>query len=90
MLGIMKDTRYVDETIPFNPGDLLVIFSDGVTEALDANDEEFGQERLITVVRENWGNCAEELIEKIIQAVQLYAGQTPQADDITLVVMRRV
>ncbi|MDZ7291173.1 MAG: SpoIIE family protein phosphatase [candidate division KSB1 bacterium] len=90
MLGIMRDSVFEDEVIPFSPGDLLVIYSDGVTEAVNADDEEFGDKRLITVVRDHWGSSAEELIEKIVQAVKLYAGQTPQADDITLVVMRRV
>jgi sigma-B regulation protein RsbU (phosphoserine phosphatase) len=88
-LGIFQDFPFQEETTPLNPGDLLLVYSDGITEAMNANDEEFGEERLMAVVRENWSVSSSELIEKIVAAVQRHAGDTPQSDDITLVVVKR-
>jgi sigma-B regulation protein RsbU (phosphoserine phosphatase) len=89
LLGIFKDFSFQEEAVSLNAGGLLLIYSDGITEAMNANDEEFGEERLTAVVRGNWGESASELIEKIIQAVKLHARATPQSDDITLVVVKR-
>ncbi|MCH8069271.1 MAG: SpoIIE family protein phosphatase [Candidatus Marinimicrobia bacterium] len=89
VLGFMKDVTYEEEVVPFHPGDVLVIYSDGVTEAMDAKEEEFGEKRLETLVRDNLVLSSGELMEKIISAVQSFAGDTPQYDDITLVVVKR-
>jgi sigma-B regulation protein RsbU (phosphoserine phosphatase) len=89
LLGIFQDFPFQEETTPLNPGDLLLVYSDGITEAMNAKDEEFGEKRLMAVVRENWGDSSSELIEKIVTAVKMHAGDTPQSDDITLVVVKR-
>ncbi|RMD95071.1 MAG: serine/threonine-protein phosphatase, partial [Calditrichaeota bacterium] len=71
------------------PGDLLVIYSDGVTEALNAQDEEFGEANLIDLIRQHKVAPPAELIDKIVQAVSDFVGDMPQSDDITVVAIRR-
>jgi phosphoserine phosphatase RsbU/P len=68
-------------------GDLLVIYTDGVTEAEDASGEEFGEKRLIDTVRKNSGSTPMELLSQIQEAVQKFSGGE-QSDDLTLVVAR--
>ena len=89
VLGIMEDFPYAEEVVSLNVGDILVIYSDGITEAVNGAGELFGEERLINVVSEHRGIPAAKLVERIILAVKTFAGSTPQADDITLIVIKR-
>ena len=68
----------------------MVLYSDGVTEAQDGGGEEFGEERLQAVVREAAGQSADELADRIVAAIDAFAGDAPQFDDITLLVVRRL
>lgn len=89
VLGIMEQFPYEEEAIGIQAGDVLVIYSDGVTEAVNASDEEFGEKKLVNVIEKNRAVSAAELIEKIIAAVRAHTGPTSQADDTTLVVLKR-
>ncbi|MBL7075531.1 SpoIIE family protein phosphatase [candidate division KSB1 bacterium] len=89
VLSFMENFSYDEGVVSFNPGDLLLIYSDGITEAMDAGDEEFGEERLAALVKENMGESASGLIEKVITAVKRHAGDSSQMDDMTLVVIQR-
>jgi sigma-B regulation protein RsbU (phosphoserine phosphatase) len=71
------------------PGDVLVIYSDGVTEARDDRDEEFGESRVTDVVTSGSEDPAESILLKLIETVKAYAGQAAPADDITVVVVKR-
>ena len=73
-----------------HPGDMLVLFSDGVTEAQNADDEEFGEERLAAVLRACAGQPAAVVIERGFAAIDGFAGGAPQFDDITMLVVRRL
>jgi phosphoserine phosphatase RsbU/P len=90
IVGIMPDATYEDITIDFLSGDVLVVYSDGISEAMDSNEEEFGEERLINLVKENRNQAAAELIDTIIKVVNKHAGSEEQMDDMTLVVLKRV
>lgn len=70
------------------PGDLLVVYSDGVTESMDHGDEEFGEERLVEAIRRNRQQCPEALISSIVSEVREFSPHE-QHDDITLIVARR-
>jgi serine phosphatase RsbU (regulator of sigma subunit)/catechol 2,3-dioxygenase-like lactoylglutathione lyase family enzyme len=70
------------------PGDLLVVYSDGVTESLDHANEEFGEERLVTTIQRNRDCCPEALISAIVDDVRAFSPHE-QHDDITLIVARR-
>jgi len=88
-LGIVTDPRLVEETFTLGPGDMLVLYTDGVTEALNEIDDEFGMERLIDVVAGSAGSTPEEVIERIHSAVQSFVGDSAQSDDYTVVVVKR-
>ena len=71
------------------PGDTLVLFSDGVTDAQDEEGEEFGESRLLDVLRESVGGTPAAMIEAVFEAIDRFAGRAPQFDDITMLVVRR-
>jgi len=89
VLSCMEDFPYEEAVVSLNPGDLLVIFSDGVTEAVNETREEFAERGLAAVINENLQESSRVLVEKIVAAVTQHAGNQPQMDDITLVVIRR-
>ena len=87
VLGLFENWECnVSETI-LNPGDTLLLYTDGVTEASDSTGEEFGEARLIETLCDHRHLHAQPLLDSIIQAVQQFSGQD-QADDITLIVAR--
>ena len=71
------------------PGDLAVFFTDGITEALDRNDQELGQERLVAALRERPQESAAGLVERVFATLDVFTDGMPQADDQTLVLVRR-
>jgi len=88
-LGVIDRTPYDEQSVPMQPGDLLVVYSDGVTEAMNAGQVQFGGSRLDALLP-GWRNApASAIIERIIDAVRQHAAGTPQHDDITLVVVKR-
>ena len=89
VLGFLENFIFKEQVIPFSPGDLLLLYSDGITEAMNADEEEFGENRLVEVTLKHRDELASTLIEKIIAAVKLHTGDAPQMDDITLVVIKR-
>ncbi|MCZ6766453.1 MAG: SpoIIE family protein phosphatase [bacterium] len=89
VLGVIDNFPFEEDHVVIDKGDTLVIFSDGITEAFDADENQFGEDRLMAVIDENRDQTALELIESIIAAVREFAGTAPQADDLTLVVVKR-
>ena len=88
-LGVMEEFSFEEETVPLQPGNVLVVYSDGITEAMDADGEQFGEERLVTLVKEYQHESAADLIEAIITEVKSYSSSTPQVDDMTMIVIKR-
>jgi len=89
-LGCFDSFPFAESEAAFSPGDLLLVFSDGISEAANAADEEFGEQRLATLAGANRHLSSAELIEKILQSVGGYTGNRPQMDDMTLVVIKRI
>jgi sigma-B regulation protein RsbU (phosphoserine phosphatase) len=89
-LGMVDEWVYEDECVDFHSGDLLVVFSDGIGEAVDEQGEHFGDERALEVVKANAHLSAGGLIERILDAVRTYSGNSLQSDDRTLVVVKRM
>ncbi len=89
-LGVRRDIHLQEQSLPLAEGDLVVLYTDGVTEAVNEHDEAFGMERLVQVVRDNRGFSAGDVIRKIQDAVIAFAGGRPQFDDIALVVLKVV
>ncbi len=90
VLGMMEDFPYNEATIQIHKGDVLVIYSDGVTEAKNITDEQFGEERLEEIIKENRDASADDIINKITEAVRSHMGNTEPMDDITMVVIKRI
>ena len=90
VLGCLDDFCYGEKTLQFDPGDVLLIYSDGITESIDANEEEFGEQKLSEILQKNASESTARLIEKIVSAVHAHAGESPQADDMTILIIRRV
>ncbi len=88
-IGIMGQTRYMIQRRPFPPGSAVVLYSDGITEAENAAGEEFENERLEKLLRENAGASPAELRDRIAGAVDAFVAGAPQKDDQTLVIGRR-
>jgi len=89
ILGCLEEFSYTEGVVEFSPGDTLLIYSDGITESLDANEEEFGEERLASLLRTGGADTAERLIDRIVAAVRAHAGELSQMDDMTLLIIRR-
>lgn len=89
-LGVMEDIRLVEKQITLGRDDMLVLYTDGVIEAINQRKEEFGEERFISVIKESHTLAAKDLIEKINQEVFTFVGEEPQFDDLTLMVLKFV
>ncbi|MFH1279391.1 MAG: GAF domain-containing SpoIIE family protein phosphatase [Candidatus Eisenbacteria bacterium] len=93
MLGAMEGVPYEHDCLFFAPGDTLVVYSDGITEAMAAGGgelgEEFGEERLEPLLRENFGKSSAEIVDAVVKAVRAHTAGRAQSDDMTLVVVRR-
>jgi serine phosphatase RsbU (regulator of sigma subunit)/putative methionine-R-sulfoxide reductase with GAF domain len=89
-LGVLPDMPLAEQSITLDPGDVLVLYTDGVTEALNGHVEEFGIERLEQVVRDEAAGSADEIVAAIQAAVDEFSGGEPPFDDFTLVVLKRI
>jgi len=90
VLGILPVAAYAQDKARVGPRDLLVIYSDGVTEATNTAEEEYGEERLAEVLRSRRGESASAIVDAVTESLQQFTSGAPQADDITLVVAKRV
>ena len=91
ILGILPNSAYEEGTCRLDPGDVVVLFSDGVSEACRPDtQEEFGEDRLAQLLTEISGCPAMQIIETVIQQVAEFTAGSPPADDITLVVAKRL
>lgn len=90
IIGFRSEISFEAGCEPLLPGQLLVVFSDGVTEAQNEVEEFFGDERLAEAIRENCRQSAGAVVENIQTAVKAFTGTAPQSDDMTLVVARIV
>jgi serine phosphatase RsbU (regulator of sigma subunit)/CRP-like cAMP-binding protein len=90
VLGILEDFPFAQETVRLSPSDVVVVFSDGISEALNGADEQFGEERIEQALKGCGDRTAGEICNRLIAAVREHAAGAAQADDITLVVVKRV
>ncbi|MGH9323380.1 MAG: SpoIIE family protein phosphatase [Vicinamibacteria bacterium] len=90
VLGVMPGAEMGSESMDFAPGDTLVLFSDGVTEAFGPGQELFGDDRLLEQLAREPGATAAETVASVLAAVRRHADGAPQSDDITIVAVRRL
>jgi sigma-B regulation protein RsbU (phosphoserine phosphatase) len=89
-IGILGQSRYSTQTMPFPKHSTIVLYSDGITEAENVAGDEFDNPRLEAVINENPTATAAELTSRIAKAVEEFVGEAPQKDDQTLLVVRRI
>ncbi len=87
-LGVMPELPYEQATVTLAPDDTVVLYTDGVTEAMNADGEEFGVDRLREVFAANPPQGPEAANRTVFEAVHAFAGDTPQSDDVTCLVFR--
>jgi serine phosphatase RsbU (regulator of sigma subunit) len=88
ILGILPDAAYARGTVTLGPGDVLALFTDGVTEAQGRDEELFGEERIESLLREGPRGTASETLERLLGAVRSYEGERGPSDDLTAIVIR--
>jgi len=89
VLGLFEGQQYADETLELGPGESLVLYTDGVSEANDATGALFGEERLHACLAQGGAQTAAGTVDRLLGAVRAFAGGAPQSDDITILVLRR-
>ena len=88
-LGVVPGVELEQCESRMAPGDLLLLYTDGVTDALNSSTEEFGLERLCAVVKAHRADSADDIIQAINRKVDEFVGDTPQFDDLTLMILKR-
>jgi phosphoserine phosphatase RsbU/P len=88
-LGIFEDQHWQQLAIKFDTGDLLVLYTDGITDAINPDGENFGEKRLFEATRTNLALSAQQVQDAIVARVKDFAPSTPQFDDIALVVIKK-
>jgi len=91
-LGLEKGNKFdrtiIERNIPFKTGDTFVFYTDGISEAMNDQKEEFGEERLLELVAKTDHHSAQQIRENIIDAVDHFVKDAPQYDDITMVILK--
>ncbi len=88
VIGFLQNFEYRQEELNFTPGDILLLYTDGITEAMNAKNEEFGEERLIATLKANKDKNVYDIRKAIIQEVQKFSARKAQDDDMTLLVCK--
>jgi serine phosphatase RsbU (regulator of sigma subunit) len=91
LLGAFPNIQLEERRIELAPGDFVVFFTDGLTEARRLQDDQmFGQEGLVSALSELQAHSAAEVLKTTIKAVKNFSGDAPPADDLTLLVIKRL
>jgi sigma-B regulation protein RsbU (phosphoserine phosphatase) len=88
IVGVSDDATYESTCITLNPGDVLVLYTDGVTEAMNAGHELFSNQRLLECLEQGGGATAVTIAARMDEAIAAFVGGAPQSDDVTIVVLR--
>lgn len=90
LLGVMPESIYSVEQINLQAGELLLIYTDGITEAMDEDGQEYGLDRLKTLIRDHHHLDTLDIMEKIIYDIKSHTQKAPQSDDITLLLIKKL
>lgn len=90
VLGFMEDFRIEEDSVNLKKGDTIIIYSDGITEAMDISSEEYGEENLLSIIKDSLSLDAEKIIENVFESVRSHVQDAPQSDDITIVVIKKI
>jgi serine phosphatase RsbU (regulator of sigma subunit) len=87
-LGITTESNYESKRLTLERSQILILYTDGVVEAVDENEVPFGEGRLRKVIRENFHSSAVDIMRRVKEVVEMHRGAAPQFDDITLIVLK--
>ncbi|MGD0569926.1 MAG: PP2C family protein-serine/threonine phosphatase [Candidatus Sulfotelmatobacter sp.] len=87
-LGILPEAKYESASVTLAPGDWLIIFTDGVVEAENARQEEYGEARLLSAIGANASTAPSEMLKRLMADLDLFVGNTPQHDDVTCLLIK--
>jgi len=88
VLAAMEGSFYRDYTLQLNPGDSIFVYTDGVAEATDANNELFGLDRMIDALNNSKSEDCKDVINSVFDGIETFVGEAPQFDDITMICLR--
>ena len=89
VLGFMEDFQFEEDSVNLKKGDTIIIYSDGIDEAFNIDDEEYGEENLLSIIKDVLSLDAEKIIENVFESVRFHVQDAPQSDDITIVVIKK-
>ena len=87
-VGALDDADYTQQELLLSPGDVIVLYTDGITEAINDREEMYDVPQLIETIRKNGDSSSQEIVDEIIRSVFAFTGSQPQFDDITLMVVK--
>jgi sigma-B regulation protein RsbU (phosphoserine phosphatase) len=87
-MGVMEDSIFRTKQVVLDPGDTLILYTDGITEAMDQDKELFTADRLLNIGEKSKDLPLEDLVTDIITSVKNFTGEEPQSDDITILAVR--
>lgn len=88
VLPMQEENPYTMGTRSFTTGDHIILYTDGVIEAVNERDEEFGMDRFLQLLRDNRSKTAQDIVDRIYEEVSSFSGSVPQFDDFTMVVVK--
>jgi sigma-B regulation protein RsbU (phosphoserine phosphatase) len=88
VLGLFRESVYEEAEVTLQPGDTLALFTDGVTEAQNAEEELWGEERLLELLQAHQKSPCRRIVGEILSELRRFSGDEPQSDDITLLLAR--
>ncbi|WNJ20148.1 PP2C family protein-serine/threonine phosphatase [Pontibacter sp. G13] len=88
ILGVFESLEIDQATVPFQKGDLLFLYTDGLLEQANASDEMYGEDRIESMVGKSWQQSAKELYHTMIEDLEAFRGSAPSADDITIMCVK--
>jgi sigma-B regulation protein RsbU (phosphoserine phosphatase) len=87
-LGVIDEVKLTRSELELEPGDLIALYTDGVTEAFNEQDEPFGEERFMEFLKKYHNQDPDTIIPALLEEIRTFCGHAPQSDDITLIIMR--
>ena len=88
IVGLFGHATYEQEELQLTAGDLLAVFSDGVSEALNPTGEEYGESRAQSAIAPNWLEPSDAVLHALLESVRAFAQGAPQNDDVTAMIVR--
>ncbi len=84
----MPEAKYESATVTLAPGDWLIIFTDGLVEAENARQDEYGEPRLLAAIEAGKSGTPADMLKRLMAEVDLFVGNTPQHDDVTCMLLK--